>query len=104
MPRWVSRSSPVGLRTLPRHGRLVEIEVSSAARRSDRAKLIYIANPPVAVHLPEQTFTIGSIDPPGGPRLDTDLESLVRLLSGRRPDPKRYVFEGGEAEELVFFF
>ena len=60
--------------------------------------------PLVAVHLPEQTFTIGSIDPFGGPaRLDTDLESLVRLLSGRRPDPERYVLEGVEAEELVLF-
>jgi uncharacterized protein (TIGR03083 family) len=60
--------------------------------------------PLVTVHLPEQTFTIGSIDPPGGPaRLDTDLESLVRLLSGRRPDPERYVLEGVEAEELVLF-
>jgi uncharacterized protein (TIGR03083 family) len=60
--------------------------------------------PLVTVHLPEQTFTIGSIDPPGGPaRLDTDLESLVRLLSGRRPDPERYVLEGIDAEELVLF-
>ncbi|HEX2367996.1 MAG TPA: maleylpyruvate isomerase family mycothiol-dependent enzyme [Acidimicrobiia bacterium] len=60
--------------------------------------------PLVAVHLPEQTFTIGSIDPSGGPaRLDTDLESLVRLLSGRRPDPERYVLEGVGAEELVLF-
>ncbi len=60
--------------------------------------------PLVAVHLPDQTFTIGSIDPPGGPaRLETDFESLVRLLSGRRPDPERYLLEGVEAEELVLF-
>ena len=60
--------------------------------------------PLVAVHLPEQTLTIGSVDAPDGPaRLDTDLESLVRLLSGRRPDPDRYVLEGVEAEELVLF-
>ena len=60
--------------------------------------------PLVAVHLPEQAFTIGSIDQPGGrARLETDLETLVRLLSGRRPDPDRYVLEGLEAEVLVLF-
>ena len=56
------------------------------------------------MHLPDQTFTIGSIDPAGGPaRLDTDLETLVRLLSGRRPDPDRYVLDGVEPDELVLF-
>jgi uncharacterized protein (TIGR03083 family) len=60
--------------------------------------------PLVAVHLPDQTFAIGSIDPPGGPaRLDTDFETLVRLLSGRRPDPERYVLDGIDPAELVLF-
>jgi uncharacterized protein (TIGR03083 family) len=60
--------------------------------------------PMVAVHLPDQAFAIGSIDRPGGPaRLDTDLETLVRLLSGRRPDPARYVLDGVEVDELVLF-
>ena len=60
--------------------------------------------PIVAVHLPDQTLTLGSMDLPAGPgHLETDLETLVRLLSGRRPDPARYVLEGVEPAELVLF-
>jgi uncharacterized protein (TIGR03083 family) len=60
--------------------------------------------PLVAVHLLDQTFAIGSIDPADGPaRLDTDFETLVRLLSGRRPDPDRYVLDGVDPDELVLF-
>ena len=60
--------------------------------------------PLVAVHLPDQAVTLGSIDPPGGPaRLDTDLETLVRLLAGRLPSPGRYVLDGVEPADLVLF-
>jgi uncharacterized protein (TIGR03083 family) len=60
--------------------------------------------PLVAVHLPDQALALGSTDLPRGPaRLDTDFETLVRLLSGRRPDPDRYVLDGLDPAELVLF-
>jgi uncharacterized protein (TIGR03083 family) len=60
--------------------------------------------PLVAVHLPDQTLALGSMDLPHGPaRLDTDFETLVRLLSGRRPDPDRYVLDGVDPAALVLF-
>jgi uncharacterized protein (TIGR03083 family) len=79
-----------------------------ASAGSDLALELLVARsrrlPLVAVHLPDQTFALGSIDPPGGPaRLETDFETLVRLLSGRRPDPDRYVLDGVDAVDLVLF-
>ncbi len=36
-------------------------------------------------------------------RLDTDLETFVRLCGGRSPDPRRYELAGAGAGDLVLF-
>jgi uncharacterized protein (TIGR03083 family) len=76
----------------------IELAIELLVARSRRLPL-------VAVHLPDDVVTLGSVDLPGGPaRLETDVETLVRLLSGRRPDPSRYVLRGEiEPDQLVLF-
>jgi uncharacterized protein (TIGR03083 family) len=75
----------------------VELAVELLVERARRL-------PPVAVRLPDRELTLGAGEVPADTvRLETDLETLVRLLSGRRPDPDRYRLVGAGPDELVLF-
>jgi uncharacterized protein (TIGR03083 family) len=55
----------------------------------------------VVVQLSDRRLTFGRGGEVAG--VETDLETLVRLLSGRRPDPARYRLDGIDARELTLF-
>jgi uncharacterized protein (TIGR03083 family) len=73
----------------------VDLAVELLVERS-RSRL-----PEVVVHLPDRVVTFGHGDMAA--RLETDLETLVRLLSGRRPDPARYRLDGLDPAGLSLF-
>lgn len=58
--------------------------------------------PPLRAELPDRVMHFGPpSDTPG--RLVTDVETLVRLLAGRAPDPARYHIEGVDPAALALF-
>lgn len=58
--------------------------------------------PPLQAELPDRSYTFGPpADDPA--RLVTDVETLVRLLSGRSPDPARYRLDGIDPAVLTLF-
>ncbi len=61
--------------------------------------------PSVQVRLPNRDLWIGpaSNTPATPASLVTDVETLVRLLAGRAPDPARYRLTGTTAAQLILF-
>jgi uncharacterized protein (TIGR03083 family) len=57
--------------------------------------------PRVDVTIDEVAYTFGSGERVGA--LATDVETFVRLCSGRRPDPARYSLGGASPADLVLF-
>jgi len=53
------------------------------------------------VDLGDQRVGLG-MGPPVG-RLACDVETFIRLVAGRRPDPARYSLSGIEADDLLLF-
>jgi hypothetical protein len=58
--------------------------------------------PATRVHLPGQELHLGAGDATAA-ELSTDVETLVRLCSGRRPDPARYELSGARPEQYLVF-
>jgi uncharacterized protein (TIGR03083 family) len=61
--------------------------------------------PPTLVRLPDREIRLGAEGEPGTPpaELDTDVPTLIRLSTGRRPDPTRFRLTGADpAQYLVF--
>jgi uncharacterized protein (TIGR03083 family) len=58
--------------------------------------------PATRVRLAERVLVIG-IDGPIEAELETDVETLVRLCSGRRPDPARFRLVGAGPDRYVMF-
>jgi uncharacterized protein (TIGR03083 family) len=59
--------------------------------------------PAVVADLPDRMLHLGRATSGKPARVVTDVETLVRLLTGRRPDRTRYHLEGVEAEALNLF-
>ena len=57
--------------------------------------------PGVVFDVDEEQFFFGVGEPMGAVR--TDLETFVRLVSGRRPDPRRFTTEGVSVASLLLF-
>jgi uncharacterized protein (TIGR03083 family) len=58
--------------------------------------------PPTRVKLANRVLTLGG-DGPIEAELEADVETLVRLCSGRRPDPARFHLVGAGADRYVMF-
>lgn len=61
------------------------------------------ALPAVVADLPDRMLHLGHASGGTPARVVTDVETLVRLLTGRRPDRARYHLEGIDAEALNLF-
>jgi uncharacterized protein (TIGR03083 family) len=61
--------------------------------------------PPTLVRLPDREVRLGAAGPTGTPpaELDTDVPTLIRLLSGRRPDPTRFRLTGADPAQYLIF-
>jgi uncharacterized protein (TIGR03083 family) len=63
------------------------------------------AVPPTRVRLPGRDLLLGAPADPGLPpaELVTDAATLVRLCSGRRPDPRRFTLRGADPDRYQLF-
>ena len=63
------------------------------------------AVPPTRVSLPDRQLLLGVAADPGRPPADlvTDPATLVRLCSGRHPDPARYTLRGADPDRYRLF-
>jgi len=61
--------------------------------------------PPTVVRLPDREVRLGAGEAAGTApaELDTDVPTLIRLSSGRRPDPTRFRLTGAEPAQYVVF-
>ena len=61
--------------------------------------------PPTLVRLAGRQVRLGADEATGTPpaELDTDVPTLVRLCSGRRPDPTRFRLTGAEPAQYLIF-
>jgi hypothetical protein len=60
--------------------------------------------PPTLVRLPDREVRLGAEGATGTPaELDTDVPTLIRLSSGRRPDPTRFRLTGADPAQYLIF-
>lgn len=76
----------------------VELALGLLIERSRRA-----AATTMTVDLGDQVLTFGPTDSEPTARLDTDVETFVRLCGDRRPDPARYRLTGAAPADVVLF-
>jgi hypothetical protein len=62
-----------------------------------------LAVPPTRVELPDRELRLGAADADWVAELTTDVATLIRLCSGRHPDPARFRLDGAGPEQYHLF-